>query len=345
MSSHRVLITGGAGFIGSHLVRALLTQTTAEVLNVDKLTYAGNLDSLRDVDDSPRYRFLQRDITDVAAVNAAYAEFEPDHVVNLAAESHVDRSIEIPDDFIRTNIVGTFNMLEAGRAYWESLSTERRERFRFLHISTDEVYGSLGPNEKPFREETPYAPHNPYSASKASADHLVRTWRDTYGFPTLITNCSNNYGPFQFPEKLIPMSIRRALEGKPLAIHGDGRQIRDWLFVSDHVAAIMLVLSRGQIGRSYLVGGENQYSVLQVMEKICDVLDELRPLPSGSYRQSITYTIDRPGNDRRYAVDSTRLRTELGWSRSVTFDEGLRKTVEWYLANEAWGRCKDQAFT
>ena len=332
MSRLRILITGGAGFIGSHLIRRLLTQTDAEILNVDILTYAGNLDSLRDVEISPRYRFLRQDIRDVAGVNAAYAEFEPDHVVNLAAESHVDRSIEKPDYFIGTNIVGTFTMLEAGRAYWTALPPVRRERFRFLHISTDEVFGSLGPTDVPFCEETPYMPHNPYSTSKAAADHLVRSWHDTYGFPTLITNCSNNYGPFQYPEKLIPQTIVRALQGEPLTIHGDGRQIRDWLFVEDHVVAIQTVLERGHIGRSYLVGGENQYTVREVVDRICGLLDERHPLPNGSYRDRIVSVADRPGNDQRYAVDASRIRVELGWSRSVTFEEGLRRTVEWYLA-------------
>ncbi len=338
MNDRRVLITGGAGFIGSHLVRGFLTLTSAQVLNFDKLTYAGNLESLRDVSDSPRYRFMQCDIGDIGAVNTAFAEFEPDIVVNLAAESHVDRSIAMPDEFIQTNIVGTFTMLEAGRAYWNALPSDRKERFRFLHISTDEVYGSLGSDDPPFHEETPYSPHNPYSASKASADHLVRAWHNTYGFPVLITNCSNNYGPYQYPEKLIPKTIRDALDGQALSIHGDGKQIRDWLFVPDHVTAILRVLKSGVIGRSYLVAGENQYSVLDVVEKICDLLDELKPTTEGSYRQQIKHVVDRPGNDRRYAIDSTRLQTELGWKRSVSFDEGLRRTVEWYLANDDWGR-------
>ena len=336
MSALRILITGGAGFIGSHLIRRLLTTTDATILNVDALTYAGNLDSLRDVQDWPRYRFLRQDIRDAAGISAVYTEFEPDQVVNLAAESHVDRSIAFPDVFIQTNIVGTFTMLEAARAYWIVLPSARRERFRFLHISTDEVYGSLGPTDAPFCEETPYMPRNPYSASKAAADHLVRTWHETYGFPTLITNCSNNYGPFQYPEKLIPQTIACALRGKPLAIHGDGRQIRDWLFVEDHVAAIQAVLERGRIGRSYLVGGENQHSVREVVDLICGVLDERRPLPNGSYRERLVSVADRPGNDRRYAVDSSRIRSELGWNRSVNVDEGLRRTVEWYLANESW---------
>ena len=336
MNAPRLLITGGAGFVGSHLIRRLLTTTDAEVLNVDALTYAGNLDSLRDVENSPRYRFLRQDVRDAAGINAVYAEFRPDYAVNLAAESHVDRSIASPDIFVQTNIVGTFTMLEAGRAYWNSLPPDRRERFRFLHISTDEVYGSLGPADAPFCEETPYMPHNPYSASKAAADHLVRTWHDTYGFPTLITNCSNNYGPFQYPEKLIPQTIARALRGEPLTIHGDGKQIRDWLFVEDHVAAIQMALERGRIGRSYLVAGENQYSVREVVDLICRMLDERRPLPNGSYRERIVSVADRPGNDRRYAIDSSRIRCELGWNRSVDFEEGLRRTVEWYLANESW---------
>ena len=333
MNAPRILITGGAGFIGSHLIRHLLTKTDAEVLNVDVLTYAGNLDSLRGVEHSSRYRFLRQDIRDVAGMNAAYAEFEPDQVVNLAAESHVDRSIEKPDDFVGTNIVGTFTMLEAGRAYWTALPPASRERFRFLHISTDEVYGSLGPTDAPFCEETPYMPHNPYSASKAAADHLVRTWHDTYGFPTVITNCSNNYGPSQYPEKLIPKTIIRVLSGEPITVHGDGGQIRDWLFVDDHVSALQAVLKRGRIGRSYLVGGENQYAVREVVNMICGLLDERRPLSNGSYRDRIVFVADRPGNDRRYAIDASRIRTELGWTRSVTFSEGLRRTVEWYLGN------------
>jgi len=333
MNVPRILITGGAGFIGSHLIRRLLTATDAEILNVDALTYAGNLESLRDVESLPRYRFLRLDIRDAAGINAAFAEFEPDQVVNLAAESHVDRSIAFPDIFVQTNVLGTFTMLEAGRACWNSLPPERRERFRFLHISTDEVYGTLGPTDAPFCEETPYMPHNPYSASKAAADHLVRTWHDTYGFPTLITNCSNNYGPFQHPEKLIPQTITRALLGEPITIHGDGGQIRDWLFVEDHAVAIQAVLERGYIGRSYLVGGENQYAVREVVNLICGLLDECRPRPSGSYRKQVVSVADRPGNDRRYAIDATRIRTEIGWSRTVTFEEGLRRTVEWYTAN------------
>jgi len=336
MSSLRILVTGGAGFIGSHLIRRLLTTTDAEILNVDILTYAGNLESLRDVEGSPRYRFLRQDIRDIVGVNAAYVEFEPDQVVNLAAESHVDRSITFPDVFVQTNVWGTFTMLEAGRAYWETLPSKRRERFRFLHISTDEVYGSLSPTDAPFCEETPYMPHNPYSASKAAADHLVRTWHDTYGFPTLITNCSNNYGPFQYPEKLIPWTITCALRNKPITIHGDGGQIRDWLFVEDHVVAIQAALERGSVGRCYLVGGENQYTVREVVGMICDILDKCRPLPNGSYRQQIVQVADRPGNDRRYAIDAKRIRTELGWGRSVNFEEGLRRTIDWYLDHTAW---------
>ncbi len=344
----RVIVTGGAGFIGSAVVRHLVRNSGCEVLNLDKLTYAGNLASLREVDGNPCYRFEKMDICDRPAVARAFAEFRPEAVMHLAAESHVDRSIDGPSAFIQTNIVGTATLLEVATAFWRELPAAARDAFRFQHISTDEVYGSLGP-EGLFTERTPYDPRSPYSASKASSDHLVRAWHHTYGLPVLITNCSNNYGPYHFPEKLIPLVILNALEGRPLPIYGQGDNVRDWLYVEDHAKALRLVLERGRPGETYNVGGNNERTNLQVVETICDVLDDLRPLssvlrppssalrpPSSSYRGLITFVPDRPGHDRRYAIDAAKLRTELGWMPEERFETGIRKTVQWYLDNAWW---------
>ncbi len=331
----RYFITGGAGFVGSELVRTL-AETDASVLNVDKLTYAGNLESLCMVRPGTRYRFEKQDIGDAEEMARLFAVFQPEVVVNLAAESHVDRSIAEPDIFVRTNVLGTFNLLETARAYWISLRKNERRRFRLLHVSTDEVYGSLG-SEGVFSESSPYRPRNPYSATKASADHLVRAWHETYGLPTIITNSSNNYGPYQFPEKLIPRTITRLLTDRTAEIHGDGLQIRDWLFVPDHVTGLLAVCRQGEVGETYMIGGENQYTVLRVVEMVCDLLDELRPSTAGSYRDRIEFCAERLGNDRRYSADSSRLH-RLGWRQSVDFEQGLRRTVVWYLENEAWWR-------
>lgn len=332
----RVLVSGGAGFIGSAVVRHLVTDLKYDVLNVDKLTYAGNLNSLKPVAESPRYHFLQADIADRAAMDAAFSAFNPDIVMHLAAESHVDRSITGAADFIQTNIVGTFTLLEAARAYWSRLDDDARERFRFLHVSTDEVYGSLG-EEGLFREETPYDPRSPYSASKAAADHLASAWWHTYRLPVIITNCSNNYGPFHFPEKLIPLTILNALEGRPLPVYGRGANVRDWLYVDDHARALVLVAGKGRVGETYNVGGRNERRNIDVVARICDVLDELRP-GGAPHSRLITYVTDRPGHDARYAIDATRIETELGWRAEMTFDTGIERTVRWYLDNEWWWR-------
>ncbi|WP_071675803.1 dTDP-glucose 4,6-dehydratase [Nioella nitratireducens] len=332
----RLLVTGGAGFIGSAVVR-LAVLRGHEVVNLDALTYAACLDNVAPVADNPAYAFEQADIRDRAALDRVFATHRPDAVMHLAAESHVDRSIDGPGDFIETNITGTFNMLEAARKYWVEVG--KPEGFRFHHISTDEVYGSL-PNDPSvqFTEDTPYDPRSPYSASKASSDHLVRAWHETYGLPVVLTNCSNNYGPYHFPEKLIPVIILNALAGKPLPIYGDGSNIRDWLFVEDHADALLLVVEKGALGRSYNIGGENERTNLELVKTLCAILDELRPKAGGSYADQITFVTDRPGHDARYAIDPTRIRDELGWRPSVAVEEGLRKTVEWYLANEAWWR-------
>ena len=307
-----------------------------QILNFDKLTYAGNLDSLADVSVSPNYRFVQADLCDAEAVGATVTEFQPDTVVHFAAESHVDRSIDGPAAFIQTNILGTFHLLEAARQYWRDLPAARRERFRFLNVSTDEVYGSLGATGL-FTEKTPYAPNSPYSASKASSDHLVRAYHSTYGLPTLTTNCSNNYGPYQFPEKLIPLMILNALAGKALPVYGDGMQVRDWLYVEDHCRAILTVLATGKCGETYNIGGHNEMPNIRIVEKICKLLDELRPRPDGKpYVDQIAYVTDRPGHDRRYAIDAGKIGRELGWLPQETFDTGIRKTVEWYLDNPDW---------
>lgn len=334
----RILVTGGAGFIGSAVVRQWINDTDSEVLNVDKLTYAGNLSSVAPVSSSPRYHFLQADICDRVAMDKAFAEFKPDGVMHLAAESHVDRSIDGPSTTIQTNIMGTFTLLEAARGYWSKLDDAAKKAFRFLHISTDEVYGSLGPGGF-FTETTPYDPRSPYSASKASSDHLVSAWFHTYGMPTLKTNCSNNYGPYHYPEKLIPLVTLNALAGRSLPIYGKGDNIRDWLFVEDHARALRLVLTEGRPGETYNVGGHNERTNLQVVKGICAILDELRPRANGErYDALITYVTDRPGHDQRYAIDPTKLVTELGWKPQENFESGLRKTIQWYLDNEAWWR-------
>jgi dTDP-glucose 4,6-dehydratase len=334
----RILVTGGAGFIGSAVIRHIIKNSDYEVLNVDKLTYAGNLDSLKEISDSERYKFAQVDICDKDAVSSLFGEFEPDAVMHLAAESHVDRSIDGPGAFIQTNIIGTYTMLEAACSYYNGLSDEKKEKFRFHHISTDEVYGSLG-EEGLFTETTPYDPRSPYSASKASSDHLVSAWYHTYGLPVLITNCSNNYGPYHFPEKLIPLVILNALHEKELPVYGKGDNIRDWLYVEDHAKALLMVVEKGIPGETYNVGGRNERTNLEVVKTICRTLDEERPRPAGGkYEDLITFVKDRPGHDKRYAIDATKLETELGWKAEENFDTGIKKTVKWYLDNEWWWR-------
>lgn len=337
----RILVTGGAGFIGSALIRHLIQHTGHQVLNLDKLTYAGNLESLAPVDDNPRYRFVQADIADSPVVAQTLAEFQPDAIMHLAAESHVDRSIDGPAAFIQTNIVGTYSLLESTRAYWLGLSAERKAAFRFHHISTDEVYGDLHGVDDLFTETTPYAPSSPYSASKAASDHLVRAWQRTYGLPVLISNCSNNYGPYHFPEKLIPLMILNALAGKPLPVYGNGQQVRDWLYVEDHARALLKVVSEGKVGETYNIGGHNEQKNLDVVRAICALLEELAPQkPAGiaRYEDLITYAQDRPGHDLRYAIDAGKIERELGWIPQETFETGLRKTVQWYLDNLDWCR-------
>ena len=332
----KLLVTGGAGFIGSAVVRLAVARGHS-VVNLDALTYAACLDNVASVADSPLYAFEQVDIRNRAELDRVFATHAPDAVMHLAAESHVDRSIDGPGDFIETNITGTFNMLEAARKFW--LSAGRPEGFRFHHISTDEVFGSLPDDASvKFTETTPYDPRSPYSASKAASDHLVRAWHETYGLPVVLTNCSNNYGPYHFPEKLIPVIILYALAGKPLPIYGDGSNIRDWLYVEDHADALLLVLERGALGESYNIGGENERTNLELVQTLCAILDELRPRKTGSYSEQITFVTDRPGHDARYAIDPSRIRTELGWRPSVTVEEGLRRTVAWYLENEDWWR-------
>ncbi|MDG2943175.1 dTDP-glucose 4,6-dehydratase [Exercitatus varius] len=334
-----ILITGGAGFIGSAVIRHIIRNTPDSVVNVDKLTYAGNLESLESVSDSPRYAFERVDICNRAELDRVFAEYQPDAVMHLAAESHVDRSIDGPADFIETNIIGTYTLLEAARSYWNGLPEDKKKKFRFHHISTDEVYGDLEGTDDLFMETTPYAPSSPYSASKASSDHLVRAWLRTYGLPTIVTNCSNNYGPFHFPEKLIPLMILNALDGKPLPIYGNGQQIRDWLFVEDHARALYKVVTEGKIGETYNIGGHNEKSNIEVVRIICALLEELAPnKPAGitKYEDLITYVADRPGHDVRYAIDATKISRELGWKPQETFESGIRKTVEWYLTNKKW---------
>lgn len=335
----RVLVTGGAGFIGSAVVRYLIDETDALVLNVDKLTYAGNLDSLATVSHSPNYRFTQSDICDRAEMARLFDEFRPTHVMHLAAESHVDRSIDGPSAFIETNIFGTYTLLEVARHYVDQLPDKARQDFRFHHISTDEVYGDLHGVDDLFTEETPYQPSSPYSASKASSDHLVRSWHRTYGLPVIVTNCSNNYGPYHFPEKLIPLAILNAIEGKPIPVYGRGDQIRDWLYVEDHARALVKVVFEGTIGETYNIGGHNEKTNLHVVETLCDLLDQrIQDKPQGmtSFRELITFVTDRPGHDKRYAIDASKIEATLGWTPVETFETGLAKTVDWFLANETW---------
>lgn len=334
----KVLVTGGAGFIGSNFIRIALKKSDIEIINLDNLTYAGNLDSLRDIENDPRYTFIHGDICDSLLIEKIFKEYQLDGVIHFAAESHVDRSIDGPAPFIQTNINGTFALLEGARKYWSVLSAELKKDFRFLHISTDEVYGSLGETGY-FTEETPYAPNSPYSASKASSDHLVRAYYHTYGLPVLMTNCSNNYGPYHFPEKLIPLMILNALEGKLLPVYGDGQNVRDWLYVEDHCRAILSVFTQGLPGEKYNVGGHNEKTNLSIVHTLCDVLDEKSPRVDGvSYREQIIFVKDRPGHDMRYAIDSSKIQKKLGWVPEETFETGIIKTVEWYLQNNDW--CK-----
>ena len=331
-----ILVTGGAGFIGSNFVLDWLARSDEPVINLDKLSYAGNPGNLRTLHGDPRHIFVQGDIGDTALVARLLQQYRPRAIVHMAAESHVDRSIHGPGEFIKTNINGTFSLLEAARAYWTLRPEQERAAFRFLHMSTDEVYGTLGPSDPPFTETTPYAPNSPYSASKAASDHLVRSYHHTYGLPTLTTNCSNNYGPFHFPEKLIPLVIANALAGKPLPIYGDGQQVRDWLYVADHCAAVRCVLAGGRPGETYNIGGWNEKTNLDVVHTLCDMLDQLAPGPDAGYRGQITYVADRPGHDRRYAIDARKIERELGWKPVETFETGIRKTVQWYLDNQQW---------
>ena len=333
----KILVTGGAGFIGSAVIRHIIQNTNNQVLNIDKLTYAGNLESLKEIDQHSNYEFKQIDICDTEQITAAIDAFQPHAIMHLAAESHVDRSIDGPAAFIQTNIVGTYTLLEAARKYWMGLDAEAQQNFRFHHISTDEVYGDLEGTTDLFTETTSYAPSSPYSASKASSDHLVRAWHRTYGLPVIVTNCSNNYGPYHFPEKLIPLVILNALDAKPLPVYGNGQQIRDWLFVEDHARALYKVVTEGVVGETYNVGGHNEKQNIEVVKTICKILDELKPQASGqAYASLITFVKDRPGHDLRYAIDATKIQNELGWTPAETFETGIRKTVEWYLNNLDW---------
>lgn len=332
----RILVTGGAGFIGSNFILQRMQEESGSIVNLDKLTYAGNPHNLDSVANNSRYHFTQGDIGERGAVDQLLRDLRPNAVVHFAAESHVDRSIRGPEAFIQTNIQGTFCLLEAARAYWAELTGDERERFRFLHVSTDEVYGSLGADDPPFSETTAYAPNSPYAASKAASDHLVRAYHHTYGLPTLTTNCSNNYGRFQFPEKLIPLMILNARDGKALPVYGDGKNVRDWLYVEDHCRAIAIVLERGRPGETYNIGGWNEKPNIEIVEMVCDLVDEMAPRLGASRRELITFVKDRPGHDRRYAIDARKIERELGWKPKETFESGLRKTVRWYLENEAW---------
>lgn len=333
----KILVTGGAGFIGSAVIRHIIQNTNNQVLNIDKLTYAGNLESLKEIDQHPNYQFKQIDICDTEQITAAIDAFQPHAIMHLAAESHVDRSIDGPAAFIQTNIVGTYTLLEAARKYWIGLDAEAQQNFRFHHISTDEVYGDLEGTTDLFIETTSYAPSSPYSASKASSDHLVRAWHRTYGLPVIVTNCSNNYGPYHFPEKLIPLVILNALDAKPLPVYGNGQQIRDWLFVEDHARALYKVVTEGVVGETYNIGGHNEKQNIDVVKTICKILDELKPQANGqTYETLITFVKDRPGHDLRYAIDATKIQNELGWTPTETFETGIRKTVQWYLNNLDW---------
>ncbi|WP_114327646.1 dTDP-glucose 4,6-dehydratase [Candidatus Colwellia aromaticivorans] len=342
-----IIVTGGAGFIGSALIRYLINETEHQIINVDKLTYAGNLESLDSIAHSSRYHFVQADICDQQAIEKVFNDFKPEIIMHLAAESHVDRSIDGPAEFIQTNVVGTFTLLEVARNYWQSLNETKKYSFRFHHISTDEVYGDLNETDL-FTEETPYAPSSPYSASKASSDHLVRAWHRTYGLPVIITNCSNNYGPFHFPEKLVPLVILNALEGKPLPVYGNGQQIRDWLYVEDHARALYKVITEGKIGETYNIGGFNEKANIDVVYAICDLLEEVvpdKPANIDNYRDLVTFVKDRPGHDVRYAIDAGKIERELGWKPQETFESGIRKTVRWYLNNQAWcSRVQDGSY-
>ena len=333
----KILVTGGAGFIGSAVIRHIIQNTNNQVLTIDKLTYAGNLESLKEIDQHSNYEFKQIDICDTEQITAAIDAFQPNAIMHLAAESHVDRSIDGPAAFIQTNIVGTYTLLEAARKYWMGLDAEAQQNFRFHHISTDEVYGDLEGTTDLFTETTSYAPSSPYSASKASSDHLVRAWHRTYGLPVVVTNCSNNYGPYHFPEKLIPLVILNALDAKPLPVYGDGQQIRDWLFVEDHARALYKVVTEGVVGETYNIGGHNEKQNIEVVKTICKILDELKPQANGqTYESLITFVKDRPGHDLRYAIDATKIQNELGWTPTETFETGIRKTVQWYLNNLDW---------
>ncbi|WP_105213419.1 dTDP-glucose 4,6-dehydratase [Pseudoalteromonas sp. T1lg22] len=335
----KILVTGGAGFIGSAVIRHIINNTQDSVVNVDKLTYAGNLESLASIEDSSRYAFEQVDICDALELARVFEMYKPDAVMHLAAESHVDRSIDGPSEFIQTNIIGTYTILEVARTYWIALDEQAKASFRFHHISTDEVYGDLEGTSDLFIEETPYSPSSPYSASKASSDHLVRAWKRTYGFPTIVTNCSNNYGPYHFPEKLVPHMILNALEGKALPIYGNGQQIRDWLFVEDHAKALHLVVTKGEVGETYNIGGHNEKANIEVVKIICALLEELVPSKPNcvdKYADLITFVKDRPGHDVRYAIDASKIERELGWTPDESFESGIRKTVQWYLENEGW---------
>lgn len=334
MTGIKIVITGGAGFIGSVLTRMIINETEHQVLNIDKLTYAGHLESLESIADSDRYSFEKSDICDADQINRILAEYKPDAIMHLAAESHVDRSIDGSAEFIKTNINGTHALLEEAKQYWQSLAGDKKESFRFLHVSTDEVYGSLG-EEGFFTEETPYDPRSPYSSSKASSDHLVRAWYHTYGLPTVITNCSNNYGPFQFPEKLTPVVILKALQGEPIPVYGKGDNVRDWLYVDDHVRALLKVVEIGKPGETYNIGGHNEKQNIEVVHTICDTLDELMPKDE-KYREQISFVTDRPGHDFRYAIDASKIERELGWTPEETFDSGIKKTIQWYLDNIDW---------
>ena len=331
------LITGGAGFIGGNFALRTMAAKNTSLVNLDRLTYAGNLQTLQSISDKPNYHFYQGDIGDRALVAQILEKYQPEAVINFAAESHVDRSIHGPGDFIQTNIVGTFNLLESVRAYYEKLGDDQKNKFRFLHVSTDEVYGTLDQTDPPFAETNPYEPNSPYAASKAASDHLVRAWFHTYGLPVLTTNCSNNYGPYQFPEKLIPLVIHNALKDKPLPVYGDGKQIRDWLYVEDHCDAIRVVLERGRLGETYNIGGNNEKTNISVVETICRILDQLQPrADQKSYSEQITFVVDRPGHDRRYAINATKIANELGWKPKETFESGIQKTVQWYLDHQDW---------